>query len=312
MFFLYGKQNAMELFKSTNLIEFQERFKTNNDCYHYLVEMKWGNGFTCSRCQGKEAVRSKMWYYRRCKKCLYDESATSGTLFHKLKFPLLKAFHMIFRLSISKKGCSSVQLAKEYGVQQKTAWLFRQKVQIAMKSSNRTLLTGKVQVDEFTVGGPEKGAPGRSDSSKNKVLIGIEVIGRKKKKKIGLAYAQCIEDYSQNSFRPFFNERINKKAEIKTDGFSTYSALSKEYKIKQSYSDKGNGFPEIHLVIMNFKSWLRGVHHKCKYGYLQKYLDEFIFRFNRRFNEAGIFNKLINRFVETKPWPLKSIYELNG
>jgi len=124
----------MQPFKSTNLIEFTEKFKTNDDCYQYLVDLKWGKGFRCSRCKCKTALRSKTWYYRRCKECLYDESATSGTLFHKLKFPLIKAFHILFRISISKKGISSVQIAKEYGIRQRTAWFFRRKVQIAMKS----------------------------------------------------------------------------------------------------------------------------------------------------------------------------------
>lgn len=146
----------MQPFKSTNLIEFTERFKNDEDCYKYLMDIKWGKGFQCSRCQCKQAVRSKKWYYKRCKNCLYDESATSGTLFHKLKFPILKAFHILFRLSIHKKGISSVQIGKEYGIQQKTAWLFRQKAQIAMKSSEKIFLTGRVHVDEFTVGGPEK------------------------------------------------------------------------------------------------------------------------------------------------------------
>lgn len=302
----------MQFFKSTNLMGFSNRFKTNADCYEYLAHMKWGKGFICSKCRGTESVRSKTKYYRRCKHCLYDESTTSGTIFHKLKFPILKGFHMLFRLSINKKGCSCIQLAKEFGVQQKTAWLFRQKVQVAMKSSNKYQLTGKVQVDEFTVGGPEVGAVGRSDSSKNKVILGIEVRGRKKRKQIGLAYAKCIEDYSRNSFLPFFEQKINKKAEIFTDGFRTYSSLSDKFKIKQSYSDKGEGFPEIHLIIMNFKSWLRGVHHKCKYGYLQKYLDEFIFRFNRRYNESGMFHKLVTRMIQSEPFPLKRIYELYG
>jgi hypothetical protein len=150
----------MQLIKSKNLIEFMDTFKTDSDCYQYLCDLKWGKGFVCSRCQGKIAVRSIKWYYRRCKDCLYDESATSGTLFHKLKFPIRTAFLIIFRLGINKKGCSSVQLGKEFGIQQKTAWLFRQKIQIAMKSSGKQKLSGKVQVDEFTVGGPETGAPG--------------------------------------------------------------------------------------------------------------------------------------------------------
>jgi len=73
-----------------------------------------------------------------------------------------------------------------------------------MRSSGETLLAGKVNDDEFTVGGSEKGMQGRSDSSKNKVLIATEVKSRKKRKN-GLAYVQCIEDYSTKSFRPFFN-----------------------------------------------------------------------------------------------------------
>jgi len=302
----------MQAFKSTNLFEFSERFKTNDDCYQYLLNLKWDKGFRCSRCGCRTAVRSKTWYYRRCKECNYDESATSGTLFHKLKFPIIKAFHILFRLRISKKGISSIQIGKEYCIQQKTAYLFKRKVHIAMRSSGETLLTGKVNVDEFTVGGPEKGMQGRSHLSKNKVMIAIELRGRKKKRKIGLACAQCIDDYSTDSFRPFFKSKISKDAKVDTDAFASYAPLANEYNLTQYLSDNGRGFPEIHLIIMNFKSWLCGIHHKCQYRYLQKYLDEFIFRFNRRNSEKGIFNILVNRFMKESPWPLKRIYELNG
>ncbi len=302
----------MNIFKSTNLIEFNERFQNEQDCMQYLLDLKWSKGFHCSRCNCKQEARSKTWYYKRCKSCNYDESVTSGTLFHKVKFPLLKAFHILFRLSINKKGCSSVQLAKEFGINQKSAWLFRQKVQIAMKSSGNTKLKKKVHVDEFTIGGPESGAPGRSDSSKNKIMIAVEIRGNKKKPKIGLGYSQCINDYSAKSFRSFFNSTISDLAEVETDGFSTYKALKDQYNIQQYYSDKGIRFPQIHAVIMNLKSWLRGIHHKCKYGYMQRYLDEFIFRFNRRSSQKSIFDGLINRFMNSEPWPLERIQELNG
>lgn len=292
-------------------MEFNEQFKTEDDCRTYLMELKWGKGFQCSRCGSKMEGRSKMWYYKRCKDCNYDESITTGTLFHKVKFPLLKAFHIIFRLSITKKGCSSIQLAKEFGVNQKTAWLFRQKVQVAMKSSGKVKLVGKVHVDEFTVGGPEEGAPGRSDGSKNKIIIAVESRMKKKKRTVGSGYAQCIENYKADSFRPFFHSKIDKDADIETDGFSTYSALTDEYQIQQFYSDKGLRFPKLHSVIMNIKSWLRGIHHKCQYVYMQKYLDEFIFRFNRRNRQESIFHTLVQRLIHSDPWPLTRIHELN-
>lgn len=302
----------MKLFKEDNLLEFTERFKTEEDCRQYLIDLKWSNGFKCPKCGCKKTERSKTWYYKRCKECKYDESVTANTLFHKIKFPLLKAFHILFRLSTSKKGSSSVQLSRDFGVNQKTAWLFRQKAQVAMKSSQNYKLTGTVHVDEFVVGGPEAGAQGRSDGEKGKVIIGIEVIEKNRKKSIGRAYAKVIADYSKGSFKGFFETFIDKSSKVKSDGFSTYTSLKDEYNIDQFYSNKGLNFPEIHTIIMNMKSWLRGIHHSCDNFYLQKYLDEFMFRFNRRTRIKSIFSTLVNRLIESDPWPLKRINELNG
>lgn len=142
-------------------------------------------------------------------------------------YPIESGLGLDFSYSTKKKGMSSVEISKEFGINQKTAWAFHQKIQVAMESSGKLKLKGKVHVDEFTIGGPEKGKPGRSDSSKNKVMIAVEVLP---KGQIGLAYAQCIEDYSKNSFSPFFEEKIEKKAKIVTDGFPTYTALKKDFR----------------------------------------------------------------------------------
>lgn len=303
----------MSKIKQLNLLEFTEKFKNEDDCKAYLMEVKWGKGFKCTRCSCKETERSKTWYYKRCKNCKYDESVTANTLFHKLKFPLLKAFHIIFRLSTNKKGSSSIQLSKDFGINQKSAWLFRQKAQQAMKSSEIHLLDGLVHVDEFTVGGPEKEMRGRSHSAKNKVILGVELFPKKERKKsMGRAYAACIDDYTKSSFQNFFGRFISPDARIETDGFSTYGALALDYNINQFYSDHGLRFPELHILIMNLKSWLRGTHHKCDYVYMQKYLDEFMFRFNRRASNKLIFSSLMERFVKHVPWPLKKVHELYG
>jgi hypothetical protein len=173
-----------------------------------------------------------------------------------------------------------------------------------------TLLTTGVDVDEFTVGGPEKGKKGRSNSSKNKVLLAVEILP---KGKAGLTFAHCIENYSEESFRPFFESRINREAKIETDGFSTYKALKKDFKkLKQFKSDQGKSFPELHVMIMNFKSWLRGIHHKCQCNYMQKYLDELFYRFNRRSFTKNIFNNLFERSLNQQPLTIASIRELNN
>ena len=106
--------------------------------------------------------------HRMCTLCKREESPTSGTLFHRVRFGLRKAFFIVYEMSTSSKGLSSVQVANRYGISQKTAWYFMQKVRLAMKSSGNYPMKGKVQVDEFTVGGKEKGKKGRSYHTKKK------------------------------------------------------------------------------------------------------------------------------------------------
>jgi len=299
----------MEAFKGTQLLEFIDKFENNEDCYRYLLEHKWGKGYSCFKCGHTTCIKGKKWYYKRCQKCNYNESATANSLFHKLKFPILKAFHILFKYSTKKKGMSSYEIASEFGINQKTAWAYHQRIQVAMKSTEKHILKGEVDVDEFVVGGPEKGKQGRSDSSKNKIILAVEILPNGK---MGQAYAQCIEDYSEKSIRPFMESRIDKNSVIKTDGFSTYKAMKKDFKkLRQYKSDMGKNFPEIHVLIMNFKSWLRGIHHKCEYPYMQRYIDEFFYRFNRRSNRNSIFNNLFERFMNSKPLMISGLRELN-
>ncbi len=111
------------MFQGINSTEFNRRFKNNEDCYPYLIEKKWGNCYQCSRCGCEQCYKGRTYYHRRFKVCRYGESVTANTLFHGMKMPMLKAFHMIFRLTTKKKGMSTMELGAEVDVQQKTAWL---------------------------------------------------------------------------------------------------------------------------------------------------------------------------------------------
>lgn len=301
----------MEKYKGKDLLSFIDRFNSDEVCYQYLCDLKWGDGYDCSKCGHNEYYLGRKWYYRRCTKCNYDESATSGTMFHNLKFPILKAFHILFRLSVSKKGMSTIELGREYALQQKTCWLFKRKAQEAMKSNGASMLEGIIQIDEFVIGGQEEKKQGRSEGKKRKVIVAVEIIRKGKKDQLGRAYAELIDDYSEESFRPFFEKRIQKDALIETDGFSTYNAMKRDYKIQQYYSEKGSSFPELHLHIMNIQGWLRGIHHHCSGEYLQKYLDEFHYKFNRRNSLGSIFNSILSSFMLTAPITLTLIREYN-
>ena len=193
---------------------------------------------------------------------------------------------------------SSLELSREFELRQKTCWEFKWKIQQAMASSKLHLISGIVHVDEFYIGGEEEGKQGRSKGDKKLVIVALEIVPSG----VGRAYAQCIDNASANSFKPFFETYIGKEAAIITDEWRGYIPLKKDYpNIQQIKSENGKSFQDIHIHIMNLKGWLRGIHHHCSKERLQGYLDEYHFRYNRRSNMETIFDLLIRKMVLKEP-----------
>ncbi len=287
--------------KDFTVFDLMQRFPDDKSCVEYLFSLKWAKGFVCSKCKYNKSNQGKKKYSRRCKSCGYEESPTANTLFHKLKFPLQKAFYMSYQLSVNKKGMSTLELSRQYGLSQKTCWFFKRKIQKAMQSSNQFPLSNVLEIDEFSIGGHEKGKPGRSNGKKKKVILAIEtVLNKKDKLTIGRAYARVIEDYSTDSFKPFFDEKISKESTIFTDLWSSYKPFIPEYDIKQEKSNNGESMKLLHTHIMNIKSWARGIHHHISIKHAQCYMDEYHFKFNRRLNLENCFDKLMLRITENK------------
>lgn len=287
------------MFTGMNLIEFTKQFQSNADCLSYLADIKWKDKVKCKKCSGKEFWKGKYSSNVRCKQCGYEESPTAGTLFHKIKFPLLKAFHICYRVSVSKKGMSSWQLSRELDLRQMTCWAFKRKIQAAMASSGLNPLEERVDVDEMAIGGHDEGSQGRSKADKKLVSLAVEI---REDGKMGRAYGRVINDYSSQELEKIFDKHISEEnAKIRTDQWSGYSPLQSKWNIEMIKSEKGKKFPELHTLIMNLKSWLRGIHHKCSEKHMQAYLDEFFYRFNRRGFGKIIFHNLMIRMVNSVP-----------
>jgi len=173
----------------------------------------------------------------------------------------------------------------------------------AMQSSGTFLLEGVVEVDETFVGGSDENSRGRKKGTKKLVVVAIE----KKKKGVSRFYAKVIEHADALSLGGFMRDNIYDKAEITTDQWTGYQPLDKEFEnmTHMKSGKKGENFPELHRVIMNFKSWLRGMHHHVKD--LQEYINEYTYRFNRSFMKGNIFDNLMNRMINTEPYTYKSI-----
>ena len=149
----------MEIFKGQNILEFTARFQSEQDCKKYLSEIKWAEGFTCLKCQHQGAQIRKN-FSRTCNRCSHTESAGANTLFHKVKFGLLKAFHICFEMANTTKSPLILQVAKRYSIKPSTARLFMHKVQEAMKLSQTQPMDGKVEVNEIVLCKQESGKVG--------------------------------------------------------------------------------------------------------------------------------------------------------
>jgi hypothetical protein len=213
------------MFYGINAIQFNRQFKTNDDCLNYLSHHKWRHGFRCSRCGCSKDVKGRTSHHRRCQKCHYDESVTANTLFHAMKMPILKAFHIVFRLTAKKKGMSTVELGAEVSVQQKTAWLFKRKIQIAMKQDHHYKLQGQVDVDETLMGfHTTRLHGGRSLTNRMALIIAAEILPNEK---VGNIRIREIENFKSVTLKYSIKEMINTDAQIRTDNYCSYRTLQK-------------------------------------------------------------------------------------
>ena len=294
-----------EMFTGLSIYDFQGQFGDDNSCIDVLVKLKWSNGFKCRYCSYSNYCDTKRYGERRCCSCKKPESATAHTLFHKLKFPVHKAFLMIYLIATTKKGISAAELQRKVGVAKNTALLFKRKVMEAMGSHCNYKMSGDVEVDETSVGQKQTGKPGRSKGDKKLVAVAIQRGG----KGIIKAYARQISDAGVKELSPFFEDHIDIQANIRTDGWRSYTRLKKTYKnLKQVKSKGGKNFNVLHRFIMCFKSWLRGIHGSVRD--LQKYLDEYCFRFNRNKSGGNIFNILLYRMVNYPPRTKTQIFSV--
>ena len=287
----------MKIFEGQELLEFTERFQTDTDCKKYLSEIKWEKGYTCTKC-GNTTYQERRDHSRTCNKCSHTESPTAGTLFHKVKFGVRKAFFICFEMSTTTKSLSAIQTGKRFGITEKTARLFMHKVREAMKSSQTQPMKGDVHVDEFVQGGKESGKVGRSyDSKKKKTACAVELTPEGKVKRM---YSMKIEDFSSSSLRTLFERHVSKDAKVTTDEWKGYRPLAKDYDITQVPSKNGSNFKALHTMIHQVKSWIRTTYSWVSAFNIDRYYDEFCYRINRSQSNETIFTNILRRMVKAE------------
>tara|TARA_B100000315_G_C14440985_1_gene524662 strand:+ start:106 stop:1002 length:897 start_codon:yes stop_codon:yes gene_type:complete len=281
-----------------SFFEYQEQFSDEEDCFKYLFRLRWPNGFVCPKCGGSEYYMIYKNKRFQCKQCRHQTSVTAGTVFHRSHQPLRILFMAVYLIATSKKGLSAMELRRKLGISgYKTAWLLMQKIRTAMASSGKFLLTRMVEIDETYIGGHREGTRGRGAKDKTLVAIAVETNGST----MGRAYLKTINPLTMIELEQFVKDHLARATKVSTDGHKSYGSLNNDYvhiPVKNSKAcSKSDVLPKVHIIVANLKMWLRGTYNCLPAKHLQRYLAEFVFRFNRRWNLENIFDKLLIRCV---------------
>lgn len=294
------------------LSEFQARFATEDDCRRYLLECRWPDGYRCPRCGHTQAHELNTRRLLQCRSCRHQASVTAGTVMHRARLPLHLWFWAAYLVTTHTPGFSALQLQRQLGLNRyETAWTMLQKLRRAMVRPERDRLAGTVEVDETYVGGTEKGLRGgrQRDSNKSIVVGAVEVRGRGS----GRIRLAVVADVSAESLVPFVEASVEPGSTLLTDGWQGYAPLRKKYDHQPTTVGDPNGasqqFPRVHRTFSNLKTWLKGTHHGVSCKHLPHYVNEYVFRFNRRRTPMAAFQSLLGLTLQHTPTTYKMLYE---
>lgn len=282
--------------------QFQKQFLTEEACYEYLYKMKWPEGFRCPKCQHDAcyAITTRHNPLYECKKCDHQTTLTVDTIFEKTRTDLTVWFAAIFLVAHDKRGVSATLIAKELEISYQTAWTMMQKIRKAMADRDaQYTLSGLVEIDDFYIGAPtENGKRGRG-TDKNQVLVALS---KNQKGHPLFVKMEVIEDMKKETVESFVTEHIEANSTLQADGHRTVPTLKDRYHIEakkfDAKEDPGH-LKWIHTIISNLKSFVQGTFHGLDSRHLQRYLDEFSFRFNRRKFTGELFNRLLQSCLST-------------
>jgi len=265
------------------------KFTDESVCREYMEKIYFPLGKpVCPFCQYSEKIwRIEGGKRYKCKQCLKKFSITVGTIYENSNIPLSTWFGAMYLITSHKKGISSIQLGKDLGVTQKTAWFMLHRIREMLKDKSPDRLKNTIEVDESFIGGKEKNKhKSKRTETTGRVNIKTPVLGIIERE--GKVHVQKLQSVSIDEMYPIIENRIEKGAQVVTDELPAYQRLEMKFNhfvINHSEGVYAKG--KIHTnTIEGFWSHLKrgiiGIYHQVSYKHLNKYCGEFAFRYNTR------------------------------
>ena len=288
--------------KFNNIISLTSYFTSNEVCKQAIAESRWADGdVVCPYC-GKHHCKEGNGGRYHCTGCNRNFSCLVGTIFENTKLPLVKWFVAMYYISSHKKGVSSHQLSRDLAVTQASAWHMLQKIRLLYAQSDADYFDGTVECDEVYIGGKEKwkhksmrtpNTQGRSTKTKTPVFGMMErstfVNKKGEEENVTFVHAFVVENTNKATLQPIIRQFVAEDARVITDELNAYNGLdgmgyihavvnhgSEEYVNDDVFTNSIEGFWS------HFRRMITGCYHDVSDAYLQRYIDEAVYRWNTR------------------------------
>jgi transposase-like protein len=303
--------NRIQFQPGLSMREFQHQYGTDEQCEGALFASRWPSGWACPRCQCTRHACThngrRLW---ECLDCGYQCSSIVGTVFEHTKLALSVWFLAIYLMTQSKNAVSALELKRQLGVSYKAAWLLKHKLlQTMLLREEPRRLDGRVEIDDAYLGGERPGKPGRGSENKTAFVAAVQTSADGKPLLMRLSK---VAGFTKEALQQWAHKSLTPQAHVVSDGLWCFEAVTHTGASHERHV-VGHGrqavqrpeFRWVNTMLGNLKTSLSGTYHSIKHAkYADRYLAEFAYRFNRRFDLAAMVPRLLRAAATTKPQPL--------
>lgn len=307
-------RNAVQFQRGLSLVQFQASFSTEGQCVQALFRSRWPKGFECPECGSSRCHMLKVRALMQCAVCHRQVSVTAGTIFHSTKLPLRIWFLAMHLLSQAKHSVSGLELSRQLGISQTTAWVVKHKLmQVMMEREHGRRLHGRIEVDDAYMGGERHGQKrGRGAPGKRPFLLAVQTTPEGKPRFVQI---QAVKDLGSATMLRWAKKAVAPAATLLSDAMRAYGSTKAAGVNHQPLKSPGGwraskvpAFKWVNTTLGNLKGNISGVCRWIGNQHLPRYIAEFQWRYNRRFDLASLLPRLLHAAARTPPMPIKLLY----